>query len=115
MRNLLKTLSDKYEMKALCLVREWEKLQIRHSDYRNHQIFTLRCISKGNTPVSIRLKTAIKIEKARKIIRKAERDLLQVRVKSINSLLDNNGKQRDIYRSKLAWIVSTTTMQQCQN
>ena len=57
-----------------------EKLLIRNSDYRNHQIFTLRCIHKGITPVSIRLKTAVRTERARKIIRKAERDLLKARV-----------------------------------
>ena len=75
-------------MEALHLLRDWEKLQIRDSDYRNHWIFTLRCSSKGITPVSIRLKTTFRTERARKTIRKAERDLLQARVKSINSLLN---------------------------
>ena len=51
-----------------------KKLQIRDSDYRNHQIFTLRCVSKGITLVSIRLKTTVRTENARKIIRKAEKD-----------------------------------------
>ena len=81
-------------MEALCLLRDWEKIQIRDCDYRNHRIFTLRCISKGLIPISIRLKTTIGTEKARKIIRKAERDLLQARVKSINSILGYNAKQR---------------------
>ena len=52
----------------MCLIREYEKLQIRDSDYRNHLIFTLRCINKGITPVSIRLKTTVRPEKARKVI-----------------------------------------------
>ena len=90
------------------------KLQIRDSDYSNHWILNLRCISKGITPVSIRLKTTVRTEKARKIIRKAERYLLQDRVKSINSLLDNNAKQRDLCRSQLASIISTTSMLVCQ-
>ena len=54
------------------------------------------------------------MERARKIIRKAEKDLLQARVKSINSILGNNAKQRDLSRSKLASLVSTTTMDKCQ-
>ena len=82
-------------MEALHLLRDWEKLQMRDSNYRNHGIFTLRCISKGITPVSIRLKTTVRTEKARKMIRKAERDLLQARVKSINCMLYSNAKQRD--------------------
>ena len=61
-------------------------------------------------------KTTIKSEKARKIIRKAERDLLQARVKSINNFLDNNNnKQPDRYRSQLASIVTTKTLEECQN
>ena len=51
---------------------------------------------------------------ARKIIRKAERDLLQARVKSINSLLGYNAKQRHLSRSKLASIISNTSMKKCQ-
>ena len=48
------------------------------------------------------LKTfTIKLEKARKIIRKAERGLLQARMKSIN-ILDNNSKQLEKCRSHLA-------------
>ena len=101
-------------MEALHLLRDWGKLQIRDSDYRNHWVFTLRCSSKGITPVSIRLKTTVWTEKARKIIRKAERDLLQARVKSINSLLDNKAKERNRCRSELVFIVSTTPMLECQ-
>ena len=114
MRNLHKIISDQYGIEALCLLRNWKKLKIRYSNYRNHQIFTLRCISKGITPVSIRLKTTVRTEKARKIIRKAERDLLQARVKSINSLPDNNTKQRVLCRSQLVSIISTTSMQKYQ-
>ena len=53
-------------------------------------------------------------QRGRKIIQKAEMDLLQKRVKSINSLLDNNAKQRDRCRSQLASIISTTSMLECQ-
>ena len=109
-----KEISDQYGMEALCLLRDWEKLHIRDSDYRNHQIFTLRCVSKGITAVSIRLKTALGTERATRVIRKAERDLLQARVKPINSLLDNNTKQRDRCSSQLSSIISTTSMPECQ-
>ena len=101
-------------MEALHLLRDWEKLQIRGCDYRNHRIFTLRCISKGLIPVSVTLKTTIRTEKARKIIRKAERDLLQARIKSTNSLLGYNAKQSDSCRSKLVSIISNTSMKKCQ-
>ena len=91
-----------------------EKFKLRDCNYRNHRIYTLKCISNELVPVSLRLKTTLKTEKARKIIRKAERDLLQARVKSINSILGDNAKQIELSRSKLASIVSATSMDKCQ-
>ena len=41
MKNLHKIISDQYGMEALCLLRDWVKLQIRDSDYRNYLIFIL--------------------------------------------------------------------------
>ena len=114
MRNLHKIILEEYGMEALHLLRDWEKLQIRDCNHRNDRTFTHRCISKGPIPVSIRLKSTIRTEKAKKMIRKAERDLLQGRVKSSNNLLGNNAKQRDLCRSKLASIISNTSMKKCQ-
>ena len=114
MRNLHKIILEQYGMEALHLLRDWEKLQIRDCNYRNHRIFTLRCISKGLIPVSISLKATIKTEEASKIIKKAEKDNLQARVKSINSLLGYNAKQRDLIRAKLGSILPSTSMKECQ-
>ena len=63
-----------------------EKDTIRLSHYRNHRIYTLRCISNYLVPVSISLKLShSKLSQcARKIIEKAERQLLQDRVRCIN-------------------------------
>ena len=114
MRNLHKTMLEQHGTEALQLFRDWERLQVRGCNYRNHRIFTLRCITKGLVQVSIKLKTTIKTEKARKIIRKVARDLLQARVMPINSLLSYNAKQRELCRSQLASILSTSTMNKCQ-
>ena len=75
------------------MFRDWERLQFRAFDYRNHRILMLRCLHKELIPVSIKLKSTLKTEKAKKIIRKAEKDLLQARIKAINSILDNVTKQ----------------------
>ena len=82
-------------------------------DYKNHRIFTLRCTHKELVPVSIRLKTTLRTEKARKIIRTTENQLLQARIKSTNSILDN-AKQMELCRSKLASILSTSKFSRCQ-
>ena len=100
----------------LHLFRDWEKLQLRASDYKNHRIFTLRCIHKELVPVSIKLKTktTLRTDRARKIIRTAETHLLQARVKAINSTLDNIARQTELCRSKLASILSTHMFGKCQ-
>ena len=93
MRNLHKIILEDHRMEVLQLFRDWERLQLRDCDYKNHRIFTLRCIHKELVPVSIRLKTTLRMEKARKIIRTAEKQLAQARIKSINSMLDNSAKK----------------------
>ena len=106
MRNLHQIILQEYGLEVLDLFRDWERLWLRASDYKNHRIFTLRCIHKDLIPVSIKLKTTIKTEKAKKIVRKAEKDLLQARIKAINSILDNVAKQTELCRSQLASILS---------
>ena len=36
-----------------------ERLQLRSSDYKNHRIFSLRCLHKDLIPVSIKLKSTV--------------------------------------------------------
>ena len=97
-----------------CLFRDWERLWLRSSDYKNQRIFTLRCLHKDLVLVSIKLKSTLKTDRAKKIVRKAEKDLIQARIKSINSIIDNVGKQTELCRSKLASIISTERLRECQ-
>ena len=114
MRNLHQILLQEYGLEAQCLFRDWERLWLRASDYKNHRIFTLRCLHKELIPVSIKLKSTLKTEKARKIIRKTEKDLLQARIKAINSILDNIAKQTEECRSQLPSIISAQRLRECQ-
>ena len=114
MRNLHQILLQEYRLEAQCLFRDWERLWLRASDYKNHRIFTLRCLHKELIPVSIKLKSTLKTEKARKIIRKTEKDLLQARIKAINSILDNIAKQTEECKSQLPSIISAQRLRECQ-
>ena len=98
MRNLHQIILQEYGLEVLHLFRDWERLWLRASNYKNHRIFTLRCIHKDLIPVSIKLKSTLKTERAKKIVRKAKKDLFQARVKAINSILDNIGKQTELCR-----------------
>ena len=114
MRNLHLIILQEFGIEARCLLREWERLRLRSSDYKNHRIFSLRCIHKELIPVSIKLKSTLDTPKARQIIRKAEKDLLQARVKAINNILDQVDREIQDCRAKLASIISQERLEQCQ-
>ena len=107
-------LTIEFGIEARHLLREWERLRLRSSDYKNHRIFSLRCIHKELIPVSIKLKSTLDTPKARQIIRKAEKDLLQARVKAINNILDQVNREIQDCRAKLASIISEERLEQCQ-
>ena len=93
MRNLHQIILQKYGLEAQCLFRDWERLWLRESGYKNQRIFTLRCLHKDLVSVSIKLKSTLKTERAKKIVSKVEKDLTQARIKAINSILDKVSKQ----------------------
>ena len=74
----------------------------------------LETIHEELIPVSIKLKSTLDTRKARQIIRKAEKDLLQARVKAINNILDQVDKEIQDCRAKLASIISQERLEQCQ-
>ena len=115
MRNLHNILLQEDGIEAWRLFRLWETLKIRASDYRNHRIFTLRCLHSDLIPVSIKLKSTIKSTRAKQILRKAEKELLQARIKSINFIIDNTSQQLEECRSKLVTIISTQKLRECQD
>ena len=96
------------------LFRNWERLRLREIDYKNHRIFTLRCLHRELVPVSLKLKSTLNTTRAKKIIRKAEKELIQARIKSINNILTNVTIQREECRSQLVSIISTERLRECQ-
>ena len=114
MRNLHLIILQEFGIEARRLLREWERLRLRSSDYKNHRIFSLRCIHQELTPVSIKLKSTLDTPKARQIIRKAEKNLLQARIKAINNILVQVEKEIQDCGTKLASIISQERLEQCQ-
>ena len=56
MINLHKNIKEQYGLEAIQQLCQWEKNIITVSDFRNHRIFTLKCIGQNLIPVSIRLR-----------------------------------------------------------
>ena len=115
MRNLHLISLQEFGIEVRCLFREWERLQLRYSDYKNHRIFSLRCLHKELIPVSIKLKSTLDTPRARQIIRKAEKDLLQARIKAINNILVQVDRQIEDCRAKLASIILAERLGECQD
>ena len=92
MINLHKDIKEKYKIVALQQLHLWEKNVLTASNYRNNRIFTLKCISHNLTPVSVKLKPSdSKISPStRKIIEKAERQLMQDRGRGINRIIEES-------------------------
>ena len=113
--NLHKYLKENYGAEALHHLQQWERNILKDIDYRNHRIFTLRCISHRLTPVSVKLQSANSkiIPGARKIIQKAERQLLQDRVRCINTTIEQSARGIDNYKTRLASLVTIMDMGKC--
>ena len=110
MINLHKNIKEQCGLEAIQQLCLWEKNIIRASDYRNHRIFTLRCIGLNLIPVSIRLKPVRSKQNistsARKIIEKAEKQLMQDGIRSINKTIQGSKDQGNLSRAKLESMVT---------
>ena len=100
-----------YGMEALQQLQLWEKCVLRESNFKNHRIFTSKCISYNLLLVSVKLKSSCsKISPGgRKIIEKAERQLLQDRVRGINKTIEESGIYINSSKTRLLFLVTSTT------
>ena len=95
MRNLHAFMKEEYCQRSVFLLRLWENLEKKMANYRNHQRFSIRCLKSEVIPVSIRLKTNIKTSKGLQIIRRAEKQLLNECIRSVNNTLELLMLKRD--------------------
>ena len=64
------------------------KIRKEDGQLQDHRRFTIKCLKSEVIPVSIRLKTNIKTSKGLEIIRRAEKQLLNECIRSINNTLE---------------------------
>ena len=75
--------------------------------------FLLRCLSADIIPVSIMLKSYIKTPKGCSIIKRAERALLNERIRMVNNTITMFGIQIDTCMNHLKGILDKETMEEC--
>ena len=83
------------------------------ADFSNHRRFTLRCLKEDIIPVSIRLKSTIKTPKGHHIIRKAERALLNERIRSVNNTIAMLKIHADTCTQHLENTLDSESMEEC--
>ena len=65
--------------------------------------------------MSIKLRTSLSTKKASQIVRKAERQLLNERIRNINNNIEINMFRRDAYFQQLEKELDQGTLQECLN
>ena len=83
-------------------------------DLANHRRFTLRCLKEDLVPVSISLTKNIRTPKGLQIIRKAEKALLNERVRSINDTINMLKTQQDTCIDCLEMVLNEEWMDRCK-
>ena len=101
MSSLTKILEEKYGKNTIAIFRKWERMEAKVSNFKNHQRFSLRCLSKGVTPVSLKLKNLTRKEKGEGIIKKAEKQLLNERIRNINYILEQYQHNKCMHKEEL--------------
>ena len=115
MRNLHAYINQEYGQGSIFLLRRWEKLEKKMANFRNHRPFTIKCLKNNIIPVSVRLKTNIKTTKGLDIIRRAEKQLLNECIRSINNQLELFMFNRDTCMDKLQELLDKETMEECED
>ena len=82
--------------------------------FQNHRIFSLRCLKEDLIPVSVRLKSNITTPKAKQITRKAEKALLNERIRNINNTITMATTERDTCMNTLLEVFPKEIMEECK-
>ena len=119
MISLQRNIKEQYGIEALKQLRLLERSVLRTCNYKNYRKFTLKCISHSLTLVSIKLRpTRSKLRinaSARKIIEKAERQLLQDRVQCINKVIEDSNNKGNNNKARLASLVTRSDLERCDS
>ena len=114
MRNLHAFIKEEFGEESVLKLRLWGKIEKKMADYRNHKRFSIKCLKKEIIPVSIKLKTNIYTKKASDIIRRAEKQLLNECIRTVNNMIEMNMYKRDSYLHQLEGVLDKETIEECK-
>ena len=88
MRTIHALIRTEFGKESVAILRRWEQLEKKIANFSNHRRFALRCHSRKITPNSLKLKSNIRTPSGIKIIQRAEKQLRDEHVRSINNTID---------------------------
>ncbi|XP_050957575.1 uncharacterized protein LOC127158535, partial [Labeo rohita] len=95
-------IAEQFGEDSLKVLREYEKTARKVADYRNHVRFHLRCRRYGITPKSLRLRSSLKGHKATDILHRAQKQLLNERIRQVHFTLEVLKQENKLLHQKLA-------------
>ena len=113
MRNLHYSIGIEFGLENVTILRKWEQLEKKIADFKYHRRFTLRCLSQKITPNSLKLKSNIKTSKGKRILERAERQLANEHVRSINNTIAMCTCLKDTCMTELKDQISNFYYQEC--
>ena len=114
MRNIHTHLRSEYGIESVRLFHQWERIKGKMADFKNHRRFSLRCLSEAVILVSIKLRSDIRTPKVQYIIRRAEKALLNERIRSVNNTIYMFSHQLDTCKTDLGKIIKEEDLKECQ-
>ena len=115
MRSLHSFIKEEYGQESISLLQQWEKIEKKMANYRNHQRFSIKCLKNEIIPVIVKLKTNIHTAKGLQIIQRAEKQLLNECTRTINNMLEMYMYKRDSCFHQLKGILDQNTFEECHN
>ena len=107
-------LARKFGKESVILIHKEEHLVQNITDNSKHRMFSLRCLSAGITLVSITLKKTVRTSKSFKIISRAEKQLLNERIRAISNTTEVNSWERDACINQLENVLDQKISKGCQ-
>ena len=114
MRNLHSITENEFGRESVSIFRDWEQHVKKLANFKNHRRLTLRCISQKITPVSLRFKRKIKTERGIRIIQRAEKQLMDERVRQTNNTLDICSNFINTHMNELKVKIGQELYEKCQ-
>ena len=111
MRNLHSFIKEEFGQESVLLLQQSEKIEKKMANYRNHRRFSIKCLKHEVIPVGVKLKTSIHTAKGLQIIKRAEKQLLNKCIRSINNMLEIYMYKRDTYFHQLEGVLDQNTLE----